>query len=120
MQFIDATNNCTRRQILEHLEDAKGDEAVKVEEGSALENGSGGKNQVSSDLHWLIHQGHVLEFSDGIIETSKRPKKKSEAAVVGSEEVKKKTKAEAQPLDENIHGSEETNLGASLEEKASE
>jgi hypothetical protein len=26
-----------------------------------------------ADLHWLIHQGHVLEFADGKLETAKRP-----------------------------------------------
>jgi hypothetical protein len=26
-----------------------------------------------ADLHWLIHQGHVLEFSDGQLETAKKP-----------------------------------------------
>ncbi|MCO5052742.1 MAG: hypothetical protein M9920_10600 [Verrucomicrobiae bacterium] len=26
-----------------------------------------------SDLHWLIHQGHVLEFADGRLETAKKP-----------------------------------------------
>jgi len=25
------------------------------------------------DLHWLIHQGHVLEFGDGRLETAKKP-----------------------------------------------
>lgn len=28
---------------------------------------------VVSDLHWLIHQGHVIEFANGIIETAKKP-----------------------------------------------
>lgn len=28
---------------------------------------------VTSDLHWLIHQGHVIEFANGILETAKRP-----------------------------------------------
>jgi hypothetical protein len=26
-----------------------------------------------ADLHWLIHQGHVLEFADGRLETAKKP-----------------------------------------------
>ena len=30
-------------------------------------------NVVISDLHWLIHQGHVIEFADGVLETAKRP-----------------------------------------------
>lgn len=29
-----------------------------------------------SDLHWLIHQGHVIEFSDGRMETAKAPRPK--------------------------------------------
>ncbi len=33
---------------------------------------------VISDLHWLIHQGHVLEFSDGHLETAKAPRPKPE------------------------------------------
>jgi len=28
---------------------------------------------VIADLHWLIHQGHVIEFANGILETAKRP-----------------------------------------------
>src|SRR5207247_3029193 len=26
-----------------------------------------------SDLHWLIHQGHVIEFANGTLETAKKP-----------------------------------------------
>lgn len=29
-----------------------------------------------ADLHWLIHQGHVIEFADGAMETAKKPKPK--------------------------------------------
>jgi len=28
---------------------------------------------LASDLHWLIHQGHVIEFANGILETAKKP-----------------------------------------------
>ncbi len=28
---------------------------------------------LASDLHWLIHQGHVIEFANGTLETAKRP-----------------------------------------------
>jgi hypothetical protein len=28
---------------------------------------------LASDLHWLIHEGHVIEFANGILETAKRP-----------------------------------------------
>ena len=28
---------------------------------------------VISDLHWLVHQGHVIEFANGVLETAKKP-----------------------------------------------
>jgi hypothetical protein len=28
---------------------------------------------VIADLHWLIHEGHVIEFANGRIETAKKP-----------------------------------------------
>lgn len=28
---------------------------------------------VIGNLHWLVHQGHVIEFSNGIMETAKKP-----------------------------------------------
>ena len=28
---------------------------------------------LAGDLHWLIHQGHVIEFANGILETAKKP-----------------------------------------------
>ncbi len=32
-----------------------------------------------SDLHWLVHQGHVIEFANGLLETAKKPQPKPEA-----------------------------------------
>ena len=31
-----------------------------------------------ADLHWLIHQGHVIEFANGKLETAKKPKPRPE------------------------------------------
>src|SRR5439155_23474845 len=28
---------------------------------------------IITDLHWLIHQGHVIEFANGALETAKKP-----------------------------------------------
>jgi hypothetical protein len=28
---------------------------------------------IASDLHWLIHEGHVIEFASGALETAKQP-----------------------------------------------
>jgi len=33
---------------------------------------------VVGDLHWLIHQGHVIEFASGRLESAKKPKPKPE------------------------------------------
>lgn len=34
------------------------------------------QTEVIADLHWLIHQGHVIEFANGRLETAKKPKPK--------------------------------------------
>ena len=31
------------------------------------------QNAVIADLHWLVHQGHVIEFADGRMDTAKKP-----------------------------------------------
>lgn len=31
------------------------------------------QTEVIADLHWLIHQGHVIEFANGVLETAKKP-----------------------------------------------
>ena len=31
------------------------------------------QNALMGDLHWLIHQGHVIEFANGTLETAKKP-----------------------------------------------
>lgn len=33
---------------------------------------------VLTDLHWLLHQGHVIEFANGVIELAKKPSQKPE------------------------------------------
>jgi len=51
---------------------------------------------VIGDLHWLIHQGHVIEFANGILETAKKPlpkppKPAAPAAPAAPEAVKTET-----------------------------
>lgn len=84
IQFINAHPKCTRRQLIGALapspaEARKG--APTAEQPSATE-----PNQpinmpehtpeqlaVIADLHWLVHQGHVIEFADGTLDTAKKP-----------------------------------------------
>jgi hypothetical protein len=78
VEFINATQKCTRRKLLETLAPAPAKPPVvevKPDEPKAPETAEPTPEQtaVASDLHWLIHQGHVLEFADGRIETAKKP-----------------------------------------------
>ena len=86
MQFIDLTPECTRLQILEQLGVMEPVQAQANEEKPAEADRTECQKQIISDLYWLIHQGYVLEFSNGFIETAKKPRKKVEENV-GSKEV---------------------------------
>jgi hypothetical protein len=48
---------------------------------------------IIGDLHWLVHQGHVIEFANGTLETAKKPAPRPPQAAPK----KKKVKAEAAP-----------------------
>jgi hypothetical protein len=90
VQFIDATSKCTRKQLVEALaptpktagvvaESAKPAPAVEGAESAAPAvpaaetTTSPEQAAIIGDLHWLIHQGHVIEFANGILETAKKP-----------------------------------------------
>ena len=81
VQFINATPKCTRRQLIEALAptpktdapaapapDAAAPATPPAEPAPTPEQAA-----LASDLHWLIHQGHVIEFANGILETAKKP-----------------------------------------------
>ncbi len=61
------------------------------------------------DLHWLVHQGHVIEFANGQLETAKKPapkpvrepKKKQEPAAAAES-------TEAAPMESTASASSET------------
>lgn len=89
VEFINATPKCTRKKLLEALAPAPKSvippaaeiPAAPVAEGEtapaqtptpAAET-SPEQTAVLVDLHWLIHQGAVLEFADGRMETAKKP-----------------------------------------------
>jgi hypothetical protein len=90
VQFIDQTPDCSRAKVMQALapSPAAEENAPAAEENApaAEENTPVTKENapaaeltpeqaaVSTDLHWLIHQGHVIEFSNGKMETAKKPK----------------------------------------------
>jgi hypothetical protein len=98
VEFINATPKCARKQLLEGLAPSpaaptpaaapSAPTPVQTEEGAASP-GTAASAEVPAeatepgptseqrtligDLHWLIHQGHVIEFHNGVLETAKKP-----------------------------------------------
>jgi hypothetical protein len=70
--FINANPKCTRRKMIETLAPSPALIEVKPEEQKSAEP-TPEQNALIADLHWLIHQGHVLEFADGRMDTAKKP-----------------------------------------------
>jgi len=94
VEFINANAKCTRKKLIESLaptpkpaviavvptpapaapaaEGAVADAAPAPAKPAAPEP-TPEQTAVMVDLHWLIHQGAVLEFADGRMETAKKP-----------------------------------------------
>ncbi len=96
VEHINANAKCTRKKLIETLAPTpKTAPAAKTEAASAPAPAEGAATEATAeaaapaqpkapeatpeqtavivDLHWLIHQGHVLEFADGRMETAKKP-----------------------------------------------
>ncbi|NOS68945.1 MAG: hypothetical protein HOP33_03360, partial [Verrucomicrobia bacterium] len=92
VDFINATPKCSRRKLVDALAPrpvipapqpaapaapapdvaAASTESVPAPAPAAPEP-TAEQTAVNADLHWLVHQGHVLEFANGILETAKKP-----------------------------------------------
>jgi hypothetical protein len=96
VDFVNGHPKCTRRQLVESLSPtppaapipvappvASPAPAASAVEGAAPAQAAPApaatpgptpeQTAVIADLHWLVHQGHVIEFANGIIETAKKP-----------------------------------------------
>jgi hypothetical protein len=85
VDYINSNPKCTRRQLVEALAPSPTPPAVEAAAGepplaTPAESAQPTPEQtaVIADLHWLIHQGHVIEFANGILETAKKPLPKPE------------------------------------------
>jgi len=85
VDYINSNPKCTRRQLVEALAPspappasapAAGEPSPAAQPESAQPTPE--QTVVIADLHWLIHQGHVIEFANGILETAKKPLPKPE------------------------------------------
>jgi len=91
VEFINATPKCTRKLLLEALAPAPATPPNVVPAATTSEpataaaqstdqpapgqahHATAEQTAIVGDLHWLIHQGHVLEFANGKIETARKP-----------------------------------------------
>src|SRR5207249_5080123 len=79
VDFISAHPKCNRRQLVEALVPSpfpSGAETGANAASAAQPQGAEPtpeQTAVVADLHWLIHQGHVIEFANGRIETARKP-----------------------------------------------
>ena len=98
VEYIDGHEGCRRRELVEALAptppaapasepQTSADAASPAEAASPSPPAASPaapppptpeQTTVISDLHWLIHQGHVIEFANGRIETAKKPKPRPE------------------------------------------
>jgi len=72
IEFINAHPKCTRRKMIETLAPSPTTIEVKPDENKSAEP-TAEQTAIIADLHWLVHQGHVLEFADGKLDTAKKP-----------------------------------------------
>ena len=73
VEFIQAHPKCSRRQLFEALAPAAVATTNPPTEGAPVPELTPEASAVISDLHWLVHQGHVIEFANGTLETAKKP-----------------------------------------------
>jgi len=103
VEFINAHPKCTRRKLIESLAPSPTTIEVKPDEQKSAEP-TAEQTAIIADLHWLVHQGHVLEFADGKLDTAKKPlpkppkpeKKKDKPAVEGEAAVATETAPQAE------------------------
>jgi hypothetical protein len=78
MEFVHATPRCTRKMLIDALAPAPAlPAAAAPAQGGAdaaeKPQPTAEQSALLADLHWVLHQGHVIEFSSGLMETAKRP-----------------------------------------------
>jgi hypothetical protein len=77
VEFINTHPKCTRRKLLETLAPTPVQSVPTAtpapEPPATPPEAAAEQTALASDLHWLIHEGHVIEFANGVLETAKKP-----------------------------------------------
>lgn len=123
VDFINASPKCTRRKLIETF--APNANAPKAGEAVAAVEATPEQMALIADLHWLIHQGHVIEFANGILETAKKPlprppkpepKKGAPVEVEPAAETAELTSAEAAASGEQVESASAAETNGSNDE----
>jgi hypothetical protein len=85
VDYVNANPKCTRRKLMEVLAPSP-PPAPPIATPTVAQVGATTEpqapqsptptpeqNALIGDLHWLIHQGHVIEFANGTLDTAKKP-----------------------------------------------
>jgi len=70
---------------------------------------------IIGDLHWLIHQGHVIEFANGALETAKKPLPKPPKPPKAETQESSASAAESAPVAEGEAQSQAEEVSAATE-----
>ncbi len=86
LEKLTETPGMNRKQLAEKIAPAEA-EAAEVERA---------KRTLASDLHWLIHEGYVIEFNDGTLDL---PRPKAPAAPIAGAKAETATKGTEAPAE---------------------
>ncbi len=80
IECINQHPKCTRRELIETLTPSPASTPTPAEGEPAPKTSEPTEEQkaIIADLHWLVHQGHVIEFANGILEAAKKPRPRPE------------------------------------------
>ena len=120
VDFINAHRKCNRRDLIEALAPTPRLVVVPAVEGAddpAVEPAGPTPEQMTviSDLHWLIHEGHVTEYHDGRLEVAHKPLPKPPAPEQKPREARPATGAKAKPAPETPAGAAPTAAELAIE-----
>ncbi len=110
VEFINVNPRCDRRKLIEALVPTPAPAPIPITPAAEGEAGAGAPTVASTpvgptpeqtaliaDLHWLVHQGHVIEFANGQLDTAKKPLPRPPKPAAAP-----KPEATAAPADSNV------------------
>ena len=75
VEFANTHPKCTHKQLLEALAPTPARTVLPVGDAAPAEPEAPSPElaAVMNDLHWLVQQGHLIEFANGVLEAAKKP-----------------------------------------------